>query len=218
MHLDLEPADIQSTIFNRAQTLLETSNDPELYYCSVMNSLPENRKKILRSLEEKYTTENDEIRKFVIFNTLRLLRFPHAHNIYDMYWKQVRNQLSDPDQYENYTSKQLSWVCHRYCYFSESLGCSYRYLPFEATASKLAIEELKSGLGGLIPTKTFKLIAFLIAYGHYHNAAPPNKILPEFLLAKLEELSDQLTIQACRQVARGLNIFLRLNQHIQLRI
>lgn len=217
--IKLEPADIQSAIFDRTQTLLKTSTDPELYYCSIINKLPAYRVSTLRALEEKYTTENDEMRKSVIFNTLRLLKFPYAHEIYNMYWKQFTNRISNKDQYINFSYEQpqrLAWACHRYCLFSESLGCSYRYLPFEASASKLAVQELKTGLGGVMPNVALKLIAFLIAYGHYHGTAPPNKILPEFLLSKLEELSDRMTVPDCRQIAFGLLLF--LNQKTQLLI
>lgn len=218
MLLDREPAKITSDIFERAQTLLKTSTDPELYYCSVANKLPENRMKILRALEEKYETENDQ--SSINFNTLRLLRFPDAYNTYNIYWKNIVDQLSDPEQYRNITSElphKLSWACSRYCFFNESVGCLYRYLPFEATACKLAMQELKSGLGGMILHQSAKLFGFVIAYGRFHGISPPNKILPEFLISKLEKLSNQLTVTQCGHIARGLDIFTRL-QNTQLRI
>lgn len=180
-----------------------------------MNVLPENRVKILRLVEEKFNDEKDNIWRNVYYNTLRLLKFPQEHDIYNAYWKEMANEILEAKNITTISNQypyRLTYSCHRYCYFNRSLGLTYRCVSFEATIVNLAMQELRNGFSRHVPQYTAKLVGFLIAYGHFHGIAPSNKILPEFLLTHLENLTEQLSIFDCGQISHGLYIFFRLKR------
>lgn len=112
--------------------------------------------------------------------------------------------MSNPSLQENF-----SVIRHglRYMHFNNNLNWTYRHIPFEKTVVKLMIKDLDKNITVLIPSKFAVLAAFILSYGH----TPQHKyVFPEFIVQKLEEMKEQLTVLDCLLLTRGMQIALRM--------
>lgn len=103
--------------------------------------------------------------------------------------------------------------CHRYMHFNNNLGGTYRHNRFEQRISRLAMDDLQHGLSGLVPSKFAQLASFVLAYGHTPER---NYRFPDFIVRKIQEMSEQFSIVDVFNLSRGIHIAMeiRFKQHV----
>lgn len=203
----LEPRPLLSSILNRSielrKALQETpiSHPLLLLQCDVVKTLPESRRNLVAKVEE-YLLKKEEILStedvLLIFKILRKAKVskPQLCNIY---WNKVLEKIkSDPEEQE---TDRLIHHCHRYMYFNNNLGGTYRFFPIERFLMDLILTDLREGLSQFVPSKMSRLLSFLIGYG-------TSDTIP--LLDKLINSHEQLGLGDCLQLSRGIQIALEL--------
>lgn len=206
----LEPASLIPSITDKAKLLLKESPSAELLACAVLYSLPQSRlelteiaKSIMFSSEEMSSAALPSL-----FKVLRLLKISNIKLI-DAYWDRVLNEIeSNPEEKENY---RLARTSHRYMHFNNNLGGTYRHGKLEAVVSGLILNELRTGLSNMMPMRFSKLSSFIVAYGtHEKKGSRMSYAFPNFIVEKLEEIKEQLSVFDCLQISRGLQIALEM--------
>lgn len=96
---------------------------------------------------------------------------------------------------------------HRYMYFNNNLGGTYRHYKFERIVSKFLLADLENGVSSLIPTLFAKLASFILAYG---QTAYGHALFPPLIVEKIESMRQQFTILDCLFISRGVQIALEL--------
>lgn len=129
----------------------------------------------------------------------------------NVYWdealKDVQSCVANNEIYKAFKH------CHRYMHFNNNLGGTYRHIRFEQRISLLAMEDLKNGISGLVPTKFSQLASFIIAYGH---TPEKNYRLPDLVVQRVQDMSKQFSIVDVFNLSRGIHIALeiRFKQHV----
>lgn len=204
----LEPGAIVAPIMRLAENRLQRSpadglhNIPLLYCCS-MTEIPEKNQHILNCLDAYMDTTTDTVNDSLLFQMLRHNK-KSVTEIYDKYWSKVATELAsmDPKQTVNYDN-MLSKACYRYCNFDNSQRGRYRYLPFEKVAMKLVIEEIETGISGMVPRKFVKLATFLLGFGSHQITHR----FPESFVQRIEDMARQYTVHDLHQLSRGVELF-----------
>lgn len=174
-----------------------------------MYSLPDKRKKMTIIAEEilyrdKNNKPNSSSTIPVLFKVLRLLKISDA-KICNRYWSMVlREILNNPAEQETFI---LARHFHRYMYFNNNLGGTYRHYQFEKIITKFLLADLQNGVASLIPTLFAKLTSFILAYG---QTSYGNSMFPPIIIEKIESMHQQFTILDCLYISRGIQIALEL--------
>lgn len=201
-----EPAEIISTIITRAKELLEYTQSIELLACSVMYSLPDERKKMTEKAKKILYTDNlmDETTTPIVFKVLRLLKISNT-KLCDKYWTSVSNLIrNNPMEQEIYI---LIRHFQRYMNFNNNLAGTYRNYNFEQFITSYLVDDLKNGISSMIPSKFAKIASFILAYGQVTNG---QLSFPVDVIEKIEEMQHQFTVLDCLHISRGLQIALDL--------
>lgn len=178
-------------------------NVPLLYCCS-MTEIPEKNNRIINCLDAYLDTmPTDIVNDSLLFQMLRRNK-QSARNVYDKYWSKVATELAamDPKRTPNFDN-MLSKACYRYCYFDNSQRGQYRHLPFEEIATKLVIDEINTGISGMIPRKFVKLATFLLGFGSHQTTHR----FPENFVQRVEDMVRQYTVHDILQLSRGVELF-----------
>lgn len=168
-----------------------------------MSEIPEKAEQILNCLDAYLDSPATIMNDSFLFKMLRKNR-KSAKNVYDKYWSKIAAELTamDPKKTFNYDN-MLSKACYRYFHFYNDQRDGYRYLPFEEVATKLAIEEINTGMSGMVPRKFVKLAAFFLGYGGH----PVTQRFPENFIKRIEGMTRQYTVYDIAALSRGVQIF-----------
>lgn len=203
-----EPGAIVPQIVQLAEKRIEQSPSTDshnicLLYCCSMTEIPEKAERILNCLNEYLDSSAPIMDDSFLYKMLRKNRIS-AKNVYDKYWSRMTNELAamDPKQTIDYDN-MLAKACFRYANFQNTQRDEYRYLPFEQIAKKLAIEEIETGMSGMVPQKFVKLAAFFLGYGGH----PVTQRFPENFVKRIEDMARQYTIHDIAKLSRGVQIF-----------
>jgi len=201
----LESAKLIPLIVDRSKKLLEEAPNVELLSLAVLYSTPEQRTKVanlVRDFVFSYQIKSDEGNLENVYRVLRLLKISDT-SLCDSYWTKTINDIYITRQDE--LRFKLNRQMHRYMFFNNNLGGTYRHLEFEKSINEIAISELRSGFASIIPSDFIKHSAFVIAYGDYRG-----QIIPKFIIAKIEEIQDQLSLLDMITLSRGLEILFEM--------
>lgn len=203
----LEPACIAPLIIQRAQQLYEETPTAILLACTVMYSLPNKRKKMTKIAEEmlfgNQTASNNSLIP-VLFKVIRLLKISEPH-ICNRYWSMVLKEiLGNTTEQEPFI---LARHFHRYMYFNNNLGGTYRHYQFEKIITRFLLTDIQNGVASLIPTLFAKLASFILGYG---QTSYGKLMFPPFIINKIESMHQQFTILDCLYISRGIQIALEL--------
>lgn len=205
-HVHCEPGAIVAPIVRLAEKRLEQSsplNVPLLYCCS-LSADPEKSEHIMKCLDTYLDTPGiDVVNDGLLFQTLRQSNQAKT-KVYDKYWLKVTAELvaMDPKEAPNFAD-MLMKSCHRYCHFENSQRGMHRYLPFEKSVTKLAFDEINTGISGMIPRNFVKLATFLLGYGSHQMT---NRF-PESFIQRIEDMVRQYAVHDMIQLSHGLKIF-----------
>lgn len=201
----LEPRSLINTIGDRAIEVRKKEQifHPLLLQCEGLNTLPASRKDLV-DMVDAYLMEKKEILTtedvLLIFKILRKTKVSKSR-LCNKYWNKVLEKIKAES--EEQESSRLVHHCHRYMYFNNNLGGTYRHYAFERFVLELIIIELREGMSRFIPTKLSRLSSFLIAYGTTES-------IPQIILDKLIACREQLTFSDCLQLSRGIQIAMEL--------
>lgn len=211
-----EPGAIVASILRIAEKRIEQSsashnNNIPLFYCCSVTEIPEKGERIINCLNAYMDTmSNNIVQDSLLFQMLRNNK-QSARHVYDKYWTKVAAELTamDPKQTVNFNNILLK-VCYRYCYFDNSQRGQYRHLPFERVVTKLVIEEINTGLWGMVPNKFVTLASFLLGYGYHQNTHR----FSENFIQRIEGMAEQYTVHDILRLSRGIELFYtRGNRH-----
>lgn len=196
-----ESAKIVPLLVKRAQALLEVTPSVELLTLAVLNVTPDQRQKIaemLRKFLSSYQISSTQTSGTLqtVFKILRLLKISDI-DLCDTYWTKVLNEVftvKEPD-----LNFQLARCIHKYMFFNNNLGGTYRHIEFEKTMIEMLLLQLKTAIG---PRYFAMFSSFIIAYGD----GTSDKRIPQDIVDKIEELNEQFTIRDCVQISRGVQI------------
>lgn len=205
----LESAKLVPLLVKRAQTLLKENPKVELLSLAVLNVTPDQRVKIAEMLRQFLSTyqissvQSSETLQ-TVFKILRLLKISDI-SLCDSYWTKTLNEI--------YGTKESNLIytlyrnIHKYMFFNNNLGGSYRNIEFEKSMIEMVMTEIKKTL---IPKDFARFSSFIIAYGD----GTGKRQIPQFIVDKIEELNEQLNIKDCMQLSRGVQICLEYNRNI----
>lgn len=205
-HVHSEPGAIVAPIVRLAEKRLEQSSpfNIPLLYCSSMSADPEKSERIMKCIDTYLDTPGiDVINDGLLFQTMRQCN-QTTSKVFNKYWSKVTAQLvaMDPKQTPEFPD-MLMKVCHRYSHFENSQRGMNRYLPFEKSATKLAFDEIKTGISGMIPRDFVKFATFLLGYGSHQMT---NRF-PDSFIQKMEGMVRQYTVHDMIQLSHGLKLF-----------
>jgi hypothetical protein len=201
----LESAKLVPIVVKRAQQLMEESPSVELIALAALNVTPDQRAKtaeMARLFLSNYqikSTDSGEVLQ-TLFKIVRLLKISDIE-MCDTYWTKALNEI--------YSTKvtsityRLSRHIHKYMFFNNNLGGTYRHKEFEKSMIEMLLGELKSTV---IPRDFAMFSAFIIAYGDGTNTQE----IPYFIVDKIAEIHEQFTIKDCMVLSRGLQIMQEL--------
>lgn len=202
----LEPADLIKSITEKVSTCRAANPSdiqPVLLQCAIFKTLPDTRvdlvKEVARYLKATPGLLNTE-NLLAIFRVLRQTKLADPQ-ICNLYWDRVRARIETDSDVED--SGKLIHHCHRYMYFNNNLGGTYRYHKFETFLLEAVDRELRHGTSQFIPSKFAQFSAFVIAYS-------PSRSVPVFIVEKLLAMKEQLTVFDCLDVSKGIQVALEL--------
>ncbi|XP_066999739.2 FAST kinase domain-containing protein 1, mitochondrial isoform X2 [Anabrus simplex] len=210
----LEPADLLDEMQQYAAHILSQEGDflsamqssVDLLSCAVTFSSPNQRK-----LFEKLTSDHLENVKFsssmvTLFKVIRNLKTSNV-NLCDKFWCKTLKylELSASERIDYKLLRQ----CYRYMHFNNNLGGTYRHYEFEKKVIQWLLEEIRSGMCGVIPSKFSRAASFLIAYGSIGQDKAGEAIL-KLVVDKLIEMSPQLSELDCLSISRGFQVAMQL--------
>lgn len=201
----LEPRPLISSILERAIELRNEDHpvNPLLLHCEVIQTLPAARRQLVDTVE-LYLTQQRAIMStedvLILFKILRQAKVSKSR-LCNVYWNKVLEKIrAEPAEQQ---SDRLIHHCHRYMYFNNNLGGTYRYFAFERFVLELILVELREGVSRLVPAKLARLSSFLVGYG-------TSEQIPQLILDQLLSCRDQLSFSDCLQLSRGIQIALEL--------
>jgi hypothetical protein len=115
----------------------------------------------------------------------------------DCFWTKMVNKIFSLPLQD--LKHRLPKYFHRYMYFNNNLGGTYRHIEFEKIVYEYCIEELRTS-SAHFPKDYVKFAAFVIAYADKYESIPP------FVIEKLLMIQDQLGIEECKYLGRALEI------------
>ncbi|XP_055920342.1 FAST kinase domain-containing protein 1, mitochondrial isoform X2 [Eupeodes corollae] len=134
------------------------------------------------------------------FTILRSLKISD-NELCNKYWTKVLEDVDrNPEGKEHYV---FAKHCHRYMYFNNNLGGTYRHLEFEKRMAHLCMNEISTGISGVIPSKFSNLASFVLGYGHTYRG---NSIIPNSIMSKIETMKSQFSPDDCLHLSRGIQI------------
>ncbi|KAH8413964.1 hypothetical protein KR009_008984 [Drosophila setifemur] len=144
------------------------------------------------------------------FSVLRGLKISDLR-LCNRYWSGVVRELDSSP--EEQTHLRFLRHCRRYMNFNNNLGGTYRHFGVERKLSQMCMNGIEKDIVGRLPTKFARMASFVLAYGQTPFAW---KKFPNILLSKLLTMSQQLGIEDCFLLSRGMHIAceLRFRQHL----
>ena len=197
----LESAKVVPMVVKRAQKLMEETPSVELLQLASLNVTPNHRMKtagMARHFLSNYqikSTDSGEVLQ-TLFKIVRLLKISDI-NMCDTYWTKALNEIYSTK--ESSITYRLSRHIHKYMFFNNNLGGTYRHQEFEKSMIDMLMKEMKMVV---IPKDFAMFAAFIIAYGDGSDRLE----IPDFIVGKIEQLHGQFTIKDCLMLSRGLQI------------
>lgn len=199
----LESARLVPKIVERSKNLIQNSPDVELLSLALLYSSPAQRTKIadlVRDFVHSYQISSSDGESLQnVFKVIRLLKISDI-NLCDSYWTKVVNEIYTTK--ESDLTHRLTRHVHRYSYFNNNLGGTYRHLEFEKCIIDILMKELRSGPSAILPHHFARLSCFIIGYGD----GTENATIPEFIMQKIINMKSQFSVMDCLQLSRGLQI------------
>ena len=200
-HSQLESAKVVPRIVKRAQELLREDPSVELLSLAVLHVTPDQRIKtaeMLRQFLSSYQITSAQSGETLqtVFKILRLLKISDI-SLCDSYWTKVLNEIYSTK--ESNIVYRISRSIHKYMFFNNNLGGTYRHIEFEKSLIDMLKSELKKTL---VPKDFATFSSFIIAYGD----GTGRRMIPQFIVNKIEELNEQFTIKDCMQLSKGVQI------------
>lgn len=194
----VESARLVPHLVKKAQELLEEEPSVELLSLAVLNVTPEQREKIAEKLRKFLSTyqitstqSGDTLQ--IVFKIIRLLKISDVE-MCDQYWSKSLSEIYGTKEHN--VVYRLSRQIHKYMFFNNNLGGTYRHKEFESSMLGMIQNELKKTL---IPKDFVVFASFIIAYGS-------RKGIPPSIVNKIVELHEQFTVKDCLQISRGVQI------------
>ncbi|XP_055847708.1 FAST kinase domain-containing protein 1, mitochondrial-like isoform X2 [Episyrphus balteatus] len=199
----LEPAAIAPKLLKVSETLLEKHPTEEMLTCIVQFAEPKKKERLIEIFQKQLSNESMWQRQtapFYFFTILRSLKISDSA-LCNQYWNKVLEDLEkNPEGKEHYV---FSRHCHRYMYFNNNLGGTYRHYDFEKRMAHLCMNEIENGISSMIPSKFASIASFVLGYGHTYRG---NSMIPSVILSKIETMKYQFSPDDCLQLSRGIQI------------
>ncbi|KAK4328674.1 hypothetical protein Pmani_000921 [Petrolisthes manimaculis] len=149
----------------------------------------------------------------ILFKTLRYIKTSNFR-LCNAFWlksmKAVELEIKkQPIHFLGLKDMMRRNLYHRYMYFNNNLGGSYRNYPFENTMSKLLLKDIRMATG-LVPSKLAYMTSFLLSYS-------PKEGLPEDVIERVLLCGPQFSIFDSLVLSRGIQISLALNSFLKRR-
>lgn len=199
----LESAKLIPSIVSRAQQLLkEDASNVTLLPLAILNQNSEQRAKttqIVRDFLLTYQISSNQSGDTLqtVFKILRLLKISDI-DLCDLFWTKTINELYLIKECN--LTHQMTKQIHKYMFFNNNLGGTYRHLEFEMVCIDMLMRELKT----VIPKDFANFSSFVIAYGDVAG----QRAIPKYIVDKIESLHEQFSIKDCVQISRGVQIML----------
>lgn len=194
-----ESARLVPCLVKRAQNLLKDDPSVELLSLAVLNVTPDQRQQIAEKLRQFLSTyqitssqSGDTLQ--TVFKIIRLLKISDVE-LCDQYWSKVLNEIYGTKEKD--VSYRLMKHIHKYMFFNNNLGGTYRHKEFESSILKMVKQELKHAM---FPKDTAIFSSFIIAYGSDNGQIEPA------MVEKIEEIYTQFSVKDCLHLSRGIAI------------
>jgi hypothetical protein len=196
-----EPAQLVPSLRDRANELLNETQDVELLQIVCNYCTPDERIKYVEMLRDKvlkYQTNlgpgSDSLAVF--FKILRLLKISDVE-LCDCFWTKLINKIFSLREAE--LKYRIPKYFYSYMNFNNNLGGTYRHIEFEKIVTEYCLEELRTS-SNLIPRDFVKFASFVIAYNDKYDS------IPNFIIEKLIIQQEQFDIFDCKLLSRSLEI------------
>ncbi|KAL5276542.1 hypothetical protein ACFFRR_002016 [Megaselia abdita] len=208
----MEPAVVGTKLLPMAKKILETTSSPSILSYVVQFS-PYSEREALTEFFKNTMKPNIAANVSDLYNYFQILRTLKTSDtrLCNLYWdealKDVQSNVNNNEIFKAFKH------CHRYMHFNNNLGGTYRHTRFEQRISRLAMDDLKHGISGIVPTKFAQLTSFVLAYGH---TSEKNYKFPDFLVQRIRDMSQQFSIVDVFNLSRGIHIALeiRFKHHV----
>ncbi|KAK3871904.1 hypothetical protein Pcinc_022968 [Petrolisthes cinctipes] len=149
----------------------------------------------------------------ILFKTLRYIKTSNFR-LCNAFWLKSMNAVEleiekQPIHFLGLKDMMRRNLYHRYMYFNNNLGGSYRNYPFENTMSKFLLKDIRMATG-LVPSKLAYMTSFLLSYS-------PKEGLPEDVIERVLLCGPQFSIFDSLVLSRGIQITLALNSFLKRR-
>lgn len=196
-----EPAMLVPLLRDRANELLNETQDVELLQIVCSYCTPDERTKYVEMLKDKVLTHQTSLGPgsdslTVFFKILRLLKISDTE-LCDCLWTKIVNKIFSLRESE--LKYRIPKFFYRYMNFNNNLGGTYRHIEFEKIVTEYCMEEMKT-TSGFIPKDFVKFASFVIAYNDQYDS------IPNFIIEKLIIQQEQLDIFDCKLLSRSLEI------------
>lgn len=204
----LEPRDLLLKIQEHSALLIEESKFshrvPDLLLCIA----PYSSLKVRNHLEELVAEQLDNKNFYefipVIFKILRYIKTSNV-KLCNAFWSKAmraveREIIVFPEPYLGYEENLRRGIYHRYMYFNNNLGGTYRHYYLEKNMTNKLYENLK-GQERLLPNKVAQMTSFILSYNDGSG-------IPNDLLEQVVEYAPQLSIFDTIVMSRGIEITL----------
>ncbi|XP_027212098.2 FAST kinase domain-containing protein 1, mitochondrial [Penaeus vannamei] len=204
----LEPRDLLLKIQEHSASIIEEHKSshrvPDLLLCLA----PYSSLKVRNHLEELVAEQLDD-KNFLEFIPVifKILRYIKTSNIKlcNAFWtkamRAVEHEIKEfPEPYLGYEENLRRGIYHRYMYFNNNLGGTYRHYYLEKNMTNKLYENLK-GQVRILPSKVAQMTSFILSYNDGSG-------IPDDLLEQIIEYAPQLSIFDTIVMSRGIQITL----------
>lgn len=204
----LEPRDLLLKIQEHSASLIEQHKSshrvPDLLLCLA----PYSSLKVRNHLEELVAEQLDDKNFFefipVIFKILRYIKTSNI-KLCNAFWSKamraVEHEIKEfPEPFLGYEENLRRGVYHRYMYFNNNLGGTYRHYYLEKNMTNRLYEDLK-GQVRILPSKVAQMTSFILSYNDGSG-------IPDNVVQQIIEYAPQLSIFDSIVMSRGIQITL----------
>lgn len=157
---------------------------------------------VLYSIDAKDIIKND-----LLHAMLKRNRYVYPKEIYQIYWDKVVQDLLNINTNDLEIDAILAQITHQYCAMQKGMTQKYRHQKFESLIKELALIEIKYGMSAWKPNRIAELSTFLIGFAN--DLSTDFVTLPEYFVAKVEEMAPQFGFREIFNLSNGLEHFHR---------
>lgn len=208
----LEPREVFHKIQQHSLSLIDESEGsfgkPDLLFLAQYSS--QKMRGYFESLIAELLVNKDFLDYIeVIFKTLRHIKTSNV-KLCNAFWITALNAVEEEisqtsSTYLGFEDVMLRKVYHRYMYFNNNLGGTYRNFHLEKNMLSMLVEILRQQ-SGLLPQKIANMSAFIISYSTKSE-------IPKDIVEKLLQCGPQYSIFDTLILSRGIEINLALNRN-----